>query len=42
MQQGDCLYIPGHEPHSAINPADEPAAGLDIFVPGRSLDFWSD
>lgn len=41
LHEGDCACIPGNEPHSAINPSQEPAAGLDIFVPGRSLDFWT-
>lgn len=41
LREGDCAFIPGNELHSAINPSDEPASGLDIFVPGRSLDFWA-
>jgi len=22
------------------NPLDQPSSGIDIFVPGRSFDFW--
>ncbi len=40
LHEGDCAYIPGNEPHCAVNPLREPAVGLDIYVPGRSLDFW--
>lgn len=37
---GDVGFIPGNEAHVVTNPLDEPSAGLDIFVPGRSFDFW--
>lgn len=40
LNEGDCAFLSGGESHSVINPADEPATGLDIFVPGRSFDFW--
>ena len=40
LDQGDCVYLPGDEPHVVTNPLDAPAVGLDIFVPGRSFDFW--
>jgi quercetin dioxygenase-like cupin family protein len=40
LDEGDAVYIPGGEPHIVINPLDEPSVGLDIFVPGRSFDFW--
>ena len=40
LAEGDCVYLPGHEPHAVINPLDVPSTGLDIFVPGRSFDFW--
>jgi len=36
----DCVYIPGGEFHVVSNPRDEPSMGIDIFVPGRSFDFW--
>ncbi|MCD6374101.1 MAG: cupin domain-containing protein [Caldisericaceae bacterium] len=36
----DTAYIDGNEEHVVINPLQEPSAGLDIFVPGRSFDFW--
>ena len=38
---GDCAYLAANESHAVINESTEPAAGLDIFVPGRPLDFWS-
>ncbi|MBL7075270.1 cupin domain-containing protein [candidate division KSB1 bacterium] len=38
--EGDAAYIPSGEPHVVMNPSDEPSIGLDIFVPGRSFDFW--
>ena len=37
---GDCVYIPGDESHIVTNPLDTPSVGIDIFVPGRSFDFW--
>ena len=38
---GDTAYIPGDEMHIVRNPLDVPSKGIDIFVPGRSFDFWS-
>lgn len=38
--EGDVVFIPGNEPHIVKNLLDEPSIGLDIFVPGRSFDFW--
>ena len=40
LSEGDTAYIPGGEPHIVANPLDKPSAGIDIFVPGRSFDFW--
>ena len=40
LNEGDTAYIPGNEPHIVKNPLNEPSTGLDIFVPGRSFDFW--
>ena len=37
---GDTAYIPGNEEHVVRNPLDKTSSGLDIFVPGRSFDFW--
>jgi len=37
---GDTAYIPGGETHIVTNPLDRPSTGIDIFVPGRSFDFW--
>ena len=40
LSEGDAAYIPGNETHIVKNPLDRPSSGLDIFVPGRSFDFW--
>jgi quercetin dioxygenase-like cupin family protein len=40
VDQGDAVYIPGGEAHVVTNALDVPSVGLDIFVPGRSFDFW--
>ena len=40
LDPGDAVYIPGNEPHIVKNPLDTVSVGLDIFVPGRSFDFW--
>ena len=40
LSEGDAAYIPGGEVHIVTNALDEPSIGLDIFVPGRSFDFW--
>jgi len=40
LDVGDAVYIPGGEPHVIKNPLDVPSVGIDIFVPGRSFDFW--
>ena len=40
LYEGDSAYIPGGESHVVTNPLDEISIGLDIFVPGRSFDFW--
>lgn len=41
LEEGDAVYIPGSESHLVTNPLDTPSVGLDIFVPGRSFDFWT-
>ena len=38
--EGDAVYIPGNQSHLVKNMLDEISIGLDIFVPGRSFDFW--
>lgn len=38
--KGDAIYIGGGESHIVSNLLEEPSSGLDIFVPGRSFDFW--
>jgi quercetin dioxygenase-like cupin family protein len=40
LDEGDTACIPGDEPHVVTNMLDEASVGLDIFVPGRSFDFW--
>jgi len=40
LEEGDAAYIPGNVPHVVTNARDELSVGLDIFVPGRSFDFW--
>ena len=40
LEEGDAVYIPGNEMHVVKNPSDCIAIGIDIFVPGRSFDFW--
>ena len=41
LDEGDAAYIPGDEVHVVRNPLDRECTGIDIFVPGRSFDFWS-
>ncbi len=40
LGEGDAVFIPGDEPHIVKNPLDTVSVGIDIFVPGRSFDFW--
>nr|MBN2278072.1 cupin domain-containing protein [candidate division Zixibacteria bacterium] len=40
LGEGDTAYLPGNETHIVKNPLDKISIGLDIFVPGRSFDFW--
>lgn len=40
LDEGDAVYLPGGEPHIVRNPLDTVCVGIDIFVPGRSFDFW--
>ena len=40
LGKGDTVYIPGEETHTVINPLNEVSIGIDIFIPGRSFDFW--
>jgi quercetin dioxygenase-like cupin family protein len=40
LNEGDAAYIPPNEPHGLKNALTEPSIGVDIFVPGRSFDFW--
>jgi quercetin dioxygenase-like cupin family protein len=40
LEKGDTVYIPGEQTHTVINPLNEVSIGIDIFIPGRSFDFW--
>jgi quercetin dioxygenase-like cupin family protein len=40
LGEGDAVYIPPNEPHLVKNPLTETSVAIDIFVPGRSFDFW--
>jgi len=40
LSPGDSVYIPRDEIHVVSNPLDTISLGIDIFVPGRSFDFW--
>lgn len=40
LLRGDCVHIPKNEVHTVINPLNDVSIGLDIFIPGRSFDFW--
>ncbi|UCG30441.1 MAG: cupin domain-containing protein [candidate division WOR-3 bacterium] len=40
LEPGDAAYFESSEPHSISNALDEESIGIDIFVPGRSFDFW--
>ena len=40
LNENDTVFIPGEESHVVINPNDDIAIGLDLFVPGRSFDYW--
>ncbi len=40
LEPGDAAYFESGEPHSIENALEEESVGVDIFVPGRSFDFW--
>ncbi len=40
LNEGDAAYLPPNEPHGIKNALTELSIGADIFVPGRSFDFW--
>jgi quercetin dioxygenase-like cupin family protein len=40
LEPGDAAYFTPNEHHSIENMLDEPSIGVDIFIPGRSFDFW--
>ncbi|KPK64511.1 hypothetical protein AMJ83_02030 [candidate division WOR_3 bacterium SM23_42] len=41
IKAGDAAYFASNEPHAIENATDDESTGVDIFVPGRSFDFWS-
>ncbi|OGC42938.1 cupin [candidate division WOR-3 bacterium RBG_13_43_14] len=40
LEQGDAVYFESGEPHAIENIENIKSIGVDIFVPGRSFDFW--
>lgn len=40
LNEKDTVFIESNEVHKIVNPTDVISIGLDIFVPGRSFDFW--
>lgn len=40
LEPGDAAFFASNEPHSIENALSEESIGVDIFVPGRSFDFW--
>ncbi len=40
LEPGDAAHFEPNEPHAIANAIDEESIGIDIFVPGRSFDFW--
>jgi len=40
LTPGDSYVFPANEPHSAENPGEEPAVGIDVFSPPRSVPGW--
>ncbi len=40
LREMDSVFFPENELHKIENPGKEIAIGIDIFVPGRSFDFW--
>lgn len=38
----DSLLLESDEPHSATNPGDQVAEGIDIFAPGRGFEYWTE
>ena len=38
----DSVWLAPWESHRVENTGEETAVGLDVFIPGRSFDFWTD
>jgi len=41
LKEGDAVYFSGSEKHAIKNCSKKKSVGIDIFVPGRSFDFWT-
>jgi len=41
MEAGSACYFPPDERHQVVNALDVPSLGIEVFVPGRSFDFWT-
>jgi quercetin dioxygenase-like cupin family protein len=37
---GDTAYFASYELHTIENSMNEQSIGIDIFIPGRTFDFW--
>ncbi|WP_123536225.1 cupin domain-containing protein [Halosimplex salinum] len=42
LERHDSVWLDPWESHRVENEGEETAVSLDIFVPGRSFDFWTD
>jgi quercetin dioxygenase-like cupin family protein len=40
LSENDAAFIPGGQLHVVANPLKNSSVGIDIFIPGRSFDFW--
>lgn len=40
LEPFSAAFFPPDEPHQVVNALDTPSLGLEVFVPGRSFDFW--
>ena len=40
LSEGDAAFLFPNEPHGINNALTGLSIGVDIFVPGRSFDFW--
>jgi quercetin dioxygenase-like cupin family protein len=42
LEEYDSVWLDSWESHHVANESDEPVVGLDVFVPSRSFDSWTD